>query len=543
MEFYHAIKDSTTTTLPLIANWSGTRLYDANYGWGRLWHWFYRVSQYFTNGDSRLPPLKKAILHTHALFLSQITLISPFLDHYQHYLKQVSEDYAVKERDYKIARKKISALSTSTRPFIKLINSLHLKNNRVENLLNYCFSKKQRVNLFQSPVLSKIDNLRYIIDLEGESGGCLPLISLKKKLKGKILNKIDHEEIDHWVRKINQSGIAVSTLHRGLKGIDNEMQTNNVTSLELLLQTKNCHLFTQPDPEQVAWRQRLHKQKKISYNESILTLDAEISPSLAKNDQTHIFEIKEEPHTVALIPNNRAILNIRHQEQQKEESTTHKKYKIEYAKFLDIASNGRMARMERLQPLDHYPWKSEQQLINAYDAPLVKNLISFLRSMITQNSTPVGFSFASIMCDHNRQLKSLKPLINGPFDFNAIEDFIKYCAGGNKTIFYHLMVQSGLNTHPTAIFYYELIKNALDGDTTHIDDLAGIYQISDPKVIDRGSKLIAEAFILQRKLCSDSRIPKEKINETILANHRATGAVSLLLSPAIAKDCYHEVVT
>jgi len=515
-EFYYAIRNSTAATIPLIANWSGTRLYNSHYGWGRLWRWFYSIVSLFTNKNPRLAPIEKAVLHTHTTFHSQLKELSLSLDHYQHYLKQLGGGYAIKESDYITTRKKINDWNASYMPFVKMMQTLN--NPRVEGLLEYCF--KREGPFFDSPLIAKIEMCQKIIDLEGETGGPLPLAAFSKAIKGKIITKLDHEELDRWVRKINSSEVSVNVLHLGLLAISAQNNHGDkVAALELLLKNKGCTVFTQPDPEQIEWRTQLHEGIEVAYNDTILTLDAEISPSLAKNDHTRIFGIRNQPDIVVLFPENRAILGIR-EEEQKEIDNSKEKFGIECSRFIEISIDGEMARMQRLQPLSSHAWETSYR-----DKQLIEHLVVFLRNLIKNDVTPINFS-TSLMLDDNGQLKSLKPLAAGPFDFNALEDFISDCAGGNLVIFHRLMTESGLATHPTANFYHELLRNAFDGDTTEVEDLAAIYRIEDPKVIDRGVKLINDALIMQRNLCRNPQVRKENINKMILQNHRATGAAS-----------------
>lgn len=493
-EIYHAIQSSSSNSLPLVASSSGTYIYNAKYGWGRIWSWYYTIVNILTGHDRRLDSLKKAILKTHAIFLNQIEILRPSLESYGQYLKQLSGGYAVKENDFMSSREAITCWNRATKPFITSIGTIqHPIHPRLTSLFNYCFEdKKDPSEVFSISSISQAAVFQKIIDLEGYCGAPLPLMVFKKILKEKLINSIDHKEVSRWLKRVDQASVSVDILHRGLSAIASQYQFEPAI-LELFLLEKGCSILMQSDPKQLHWRQQLCTgavlyEEQNSVDEIKVVLGNEINPSRAKIDCHRVFTISNDPQKVAVIPINRSLLAI--EQLQKNDSWL----KIETVRYEYISKNGKFALASRLRPLNSFKWSSAEGIMSSEDIPLVEKLTEIVRECIKQNQTPLNFIPKTLMFDDAYNLKTLKPLSKQPFDFNLLEEFVKDCAGGNNIVFQYIMKQSGLSMHSTAKFYKEVVRNAMAGDETSIEDLAAMYRIEDPKVVDRGIALVKEAL-------------------------------------------------
>ncbi|MBA3816977.1 MAG: hypothetical protein H0X29_10770 [Parachlamydiaceae bacterium] len=169
---------------------------------------------------------------------------------------------------------------------------------------------------------------------------------------------------------------------------------------------------------------------------------------------------------------------------------------------LEIYAEGSWAIMERLHPLESRQWQtlSGDLHLHPLDTPLVNELSGLIGKSLKAQITPLNFAATALMYDHQFKIKALKPMKIQSLDFNALEDFAYACAGHNTAVFKQLMIKSGLFSHPIGKFYHELIKNALKGDQTSIDDMAGIYKIGDAKVVDRGIVLVKEVLALRDQM-------------------------------------------
>lgn len=84
---YHALHSPEQRSLNLVANYSGTRIYDSRVGWGRLWRIFYAISDRIGKQDWRFDRMKSAILYTHELFHKQLPFVQEHVSNYEHYLQ------------------------------------------------------------------------------------------------------------------------------------------------------------------------------------------------------------------------------------------------------------------------------------------------------------------------------------------------------------------------------------------------------------------------------------------------------------------------
>ena len=145
----------------------------------------------------------------------------------------------------------------------------------------------------------------------------------------------------------------------------------------------------------------------------------------------------------------------------------------------------------------------------------------------------------------------MQPLQESPFDFNALEHFVKETSNGNITIFTHLMTTSGLAEHATAKFYWQLITRTLLKEVPATDDLAGIFGSGDSKIVDRGKLFAEELLHLEQDIFTqyliqyqDQDIPKLKIivKNTLIDYFKKTKTFSFLW-PSIKEDVLFAIKT
>lgn len=483
-EIYHAIKFPSESNSLLVSNFSSSRIYDSRYGWGRLWRWFYHLADWMTGHSWHEEKLRRAILKTHALFNREITKLQGPLKRYLEYLNHYGKGYAIDEGKYFTARSLITAWNTSTKLFLKMAESSHFKNSlHKATLINF------ENPLFPSSTTSQLlQTCQKIIDLEGLTQGPLPLAILKKVLREKPLNPLDQKDLDKWICKINKLNLEVKPLHQALEAVNHIYYKANdhfsesclLTTLELFLEDKGCKIFQKAEPKHVLWRQNIEPGTHFRLQRTEIILGKEIYPKFSGSDQTRAYDIEDQPDRIALISHNRIHLPLRALRMQKRNE-----FEIPSVIFLDRTQDGKIAVLERLKPLNAIQWSSTNGKISPKDEAIVNSLSALIQSFISKKITPTKFNTPYLMINKHHQLKVLKPSQIDVLDFNALEDFIFECSAGNPTIFQALMLKSGMTAHPIAKFYQDIISNTLFNDPTTPDDLAGIYRISDPKVVDR----------------------------------------------------------
>lgn len=539
-EAYHAASQKLPTSLSLVPNLSGTRLYDSSKGWGKLWSCFFGIGEGLTGKNLQSPRRRNAVLLCHQTFLKQLAQLSPHLKDYQDYLDKMGKEYAVKESDLFVARNTITQWNQATRPFIQLLK--RTSNPSLVQLFQNCFgkhlTKEELSHLFIPPAENCLRRYQFIIDLEGLNGGPLPLVAFKKIIKGKPLNLVDNKALEKWIKRMNPMGAhSGGLIHKALKAItghylkkieDWDCCQSDVARLELALEDKGCTVLQQPDPKHISWRQQLKPGSRVRFNSKHLILGSEFPSDNLMRDQSCVFNVEGEAARVAVVAQNCAVLPIKQLR-----NSLHGDLGILPVQILEIASNGKIALVERLKPLNSMIWQSRNGIVCNDDQPILKTLVALMQWLIRNDFTPSNFSSAFLMFDNQYRLKTLKPMQKLPFDFNALEDFAFHCADGNLTIFQHLMQKSNLTSHPTAIFYHEIVLNALNEVTFDLNDLAGIYKIGDSRVIERGKELIHTFLAMRQNLLnqfksnhSQQELKEDKaaFSSSILANHRKSQA-------------------
>lgn len=543
-ELYYA-SHAPEAKIALIANWSGKRkrIYYAKRGWGRLWRFFYSITELVTGKDRRLEKLKTAVISTQILFQQQIAILQQALNLYQAYLQKASNEYPVKERDFFAAREIIRKWDPSTAPFVKMIEKL--LNPRLEKILKYCFgdlTTEQYAALFPSPPKDILRACKRVIDLEGVSRGPLPLAVFKKVFRGKVLNKIDDKVLSRWIKEIDRHPNSTQYVHRGIAAIaflntkkiaEETVSRLNPALLEVVLEDKGCKAFEQVDSRHLQWRAKFKEGSKILFKNTEIVLGKEIYPSSAEVDRTRVFFITDRPQQVVLMANNQAILGIRMLRQRTEND-----FGIEPAQLLDVSEDGLMALMERLQPLNTKKFPGVGKNLSSEDVLVLKAVEELFKLFVNKEITPLDFSSSSLMFDQNFRLKSLKQMKKGPFDFNALEKFALQWAAGNGINFKLLMENSGMTTHPIAKFYYDSIQNGVQGNAKAPEELEGFFKIKDSKVIERSVALAREAQALHQQVLNKARElypdrdPKELsklVGAAIVSSHKVSGAAGILL--------------
>lgn len=526
-EIHQSLKLPGEPQLPLAANLSGTRIYDSRYCWGRLWRWFYQVVEWTTGSSAlRLNALKSAILHTRTIFEQELEKIKTPLKNYLSYLNICAKGYAVHESAFFPARNTISSWNAATKPFLKLISKTKITDPIFKPLIDLSAESNNSLLKHNLHLCQKI------IDVEGLMGGPLPVSIIKKILREIPFNTIDQKILDKWIFKIDSLNIPIKKIHQALQALTDVYSKKNDTAqskneqtvnLEFFLEKRGCKVFSQNDEKHLKWRQSLGHGQKLFVNNLEIVLEDEIFSKTFGSDHTRAYSLQGLPDSIALIANNCVELPLRKLRTRNENGIG-----IKAAQAIEISADGRIALFERMTDLNTLCWTSNEHSISKEDAPLIAALTSLLKTFIKQNFTPVDFSTDTLMLNGQNQLNFIKPVVKGPFDFNAIEDFIFACSGSNQRVFRDLMERSGLIRHPTARFYHDIVKNGLKGNDIDPDDLAGLYKIRDPKVIDRANELrirIKEMKIkLMLKLREQPREgikkpPEERANDILLQKY------------------------
>ena len=128
-EIYCAVNfPSDNSPLSLTANLAGTRIYDARYGWGRLWRWIYSALECLTGCSYHRVKLKTAIEYSHSIFSQKISKIHCSLNVYKNYLHKSGKGYSTLEDDCFIIRNQLTQWDSSIKPFLKHLKKISINN-------------------------------------------------------------------------------------------------------------------------------------------------------------------------------------------------------------------------------------------------------------------------------------------------------------------------------------------------------------------------------------------------------------------------------
>jgi hypothetical protein len=113
----------------LVANYSGTRIYNTAHCWGRVWTIIYKVLGFFAGESLQIRKLKEAIIKTNDIFNENRVQIEEHLKKYEKYIVRCLDRKRknFSEEEISISRNAITAWNDSTRPFLKFIRKNGIK--------------------------------------------------------------------------------------------------------------------------------------------------------------------------------------------------------------------------------------------------------------------------------------------------------------------------------------------------------------------------------------------------------------------------------
>lgn len=483
-EMNHALlfpsQSSSTPSFPLVANYSSTRIYDSRYCWGRFWRWFYEILDYVTGTSWQQAKLQQAIIQTHRLFHQEMAKAQASLKEYMAYLEESGRGYDVEEGPIFSARQAITSWTMGVQPFLKIVQ----RSNKEQQILELAGNHLPAPS-FACAETSLFYACQKVIDTEGMLAGPMPLFLIKKMIRKKMLTPVDQKEIKKWVHKMNKSDLDVQTLHPALKMVHSLFIKNNPSSrsfltleeLELFLEAQGYSIFQKKDPKHLEWRHQIKPGKQILFPEGTVILGSKL-PSQPFGNDLCAYSVEESPDLIALIAHNRSALALWDLKMAQQPDIG-----LTAARLKAISIDGRVALMERLRELSPFRGISLEGTISEKNS-LLQILPELIKKYIQQNITPIPFSSASLMLDQEGNLKTILPVRIGPLDFNSLENLVAECSGNHPEVYKDLMHESGLDKHSIAKFYGDVKRQAQEEGGVSVEDLAAIYKITDPKVID-----------------------------------------------------------
>jgi len=479
----------------LVPNLSGTRVYFAAYGWGRVWKWFFVLLTYFAPSKFKEKKIHRALQKTETLCLDFFNTSSASAKSFRSYLLRKTVGSEIDERSFYRVKRDIITWNRITSSFQRLSR----KCNCLPLFIAIYFP--QLAPLMRSKRAQRLLRYQKLLDLEGCLRAPLPLHILTKLACAKKLNKKEELVIRRWNRVPD---LNVRRLHSALKAFLRIFKKElfpktadfspKLLQLERNLLALDCEVFYQRDPLHIQWRSKLQPGDVLQYLSEKIVLGRQIG---AKTDDNNlVFTLQGDDHRVVVIGINRAILGLKKQLTEKKGGCLHS------AKCLGIVSSGRFAIYQRLHgSLNDYQWKTTGQQIHPQDLCMLIPVENMLHWMIEQKCSPQKFAVHHLMFDNNNTLKYSKTCLPEPFNYTLVEEFVFKLAKGNAAIFKHLMECSGVSSHPFRDYYAKMLDEALAENSPPL--YGGVDEIDDPRVEDKGEEFYTQISKLQEACLKD----------------------------------------
>lgn len=479
----------------LVANLFGTHVYQKGKGWGKVWHWVYNLLEYFPCGqDLRQQKLKQAMEKTDQVFQTHIQLVKDEVKKFEEYLVAKTNGVEIQDQEYAASRRHIAEWNHCILPWIE-----------------------------KNPV-PESQTCQSVIDLEAKLNEPLPYKILIKLSHLQQLTHQETETVKAWIEKLKGAKVEISLLHSALQGIMDPIQKRThamwypcLIEMEMALVKLGCEIFLQRDPEHMRWREELKPGIKISCNQHTYTIARVVSRKPNMYCQTRVYQIEENPNQLLLVGVNRAMLALRKKYGELDS------WGVRQVRVRDLDRDGRCAVIEKLPELfSANDWIALSHQLNADEIAYLNPVIQQIQWFIEENATPIPFNSKSLGYDEKGVLTSTKITAKGPFDFNALEDFVLRFSQENPKMFRYLMIESGLSKHPTARFYEQVVKDTLNGEEKDLLTQAAMQNIEDLKIVERSEKLRQDVLNvleeLMRDLCNgdiQEEVMKRRISSSI----------------------------
>lgn len=478
---------------PLVSNFSGSKLYQASAGWGRIWSWIFSFLDFYTGKNYRNEKLAVAIEKTRQVFHEQFGHIKEHAKKYQEYLRCKEQNLHVDEAPYYACRRALLDWLKATSPYT------------VRYLLDPEKKKQDPLNvakLFSKEELRELKELEFLaplLRLETDLQTAIPLQIFCKISRKQELKNSEAAFLKKWLKACDEeSCISPGEMDRALRGLEKILSNFDLSHLRRALIDHGFQLFNKKDAEHIAWRNSLKAGSKIETSQGQVTLGERLCRKDPKNDSIQVYAIAEDPNKVVWIGVNSVIPRLKEAYRSEEAG-------IPSAQCYEIDKEGRFAICERLHnALADIEWQtvSNAKLLTREDQDILTPVAKLLNWCIQLQVTPQEFSPEYLMFNTKGALRFARLCYMQEFSHPSVEDFILKTAKGNQVIYDFLMRASGMLKKPEHQFYRKVVEMALKKETVSLSDMGAKYSIVNSEVIDRAEALYKEVSQMQ-SLCEE----------------------------------------
>lgn len=557
-EIYYAVNRNDCKEGEVVANWSGTRIYDATcrWGWGRLWRCLYSFISFFTRdrGLQANTKLAMALRKTENVFQACLANIKEHVRRHQEYEKEIIEGKSpvVIEEIYE-SRRLISRWNDCTQPLLEFVNKD--SNGKLRELFIRCLNGEDlHVPFIPDETYTQAWKCQPWIDFEMKGYHDLPITQLRNVAAGKTLNETDQQVLKAYFSKINADDAF--PIRPFLKRLENllpvlesgkteEVMIYRLAEFAIKLQELGCRVFDREDPEQLIIRSHLHEGYENDPGDRHILLGSRIeSRSRPGDGRDHhvVFNVSITPSyddtTIknwVIISGCNSIFWAIQLAMEKQMSTG---FLLHPATIYNVNPRGKFAIVEKLDALEE--WKFANGQMTAETEEVLKLFAEVICECRQKNVALADMHFENMMLGSNHdnpqekvlRTKKMLPCID--FSFTYLEKFVQECARGHLQVYKYLMKQSTLSQHRYQNFFNRVVQLALEkGDTLegdalrkqleHLESLAGAARIQDD--FDQAEQLYNDIVELKER-CGKSS--SDLLNERILRVYEENGSGTIL---------------
>lgn len=499
--------------IPLVPNYSGTHVYDARAGYGRLWRWFFTIACFLFGNGCKNERLIKAIEAIHTMFQTQAEQLQETARKYKTALQNIGEGRDIDEASYLSIKKEIIEWNESTKPFVKLMQkhtdprTKEITHIALKNLFHIYLEPNTEL-AFTSSNAKRLILCQKIIDFENYYAPfnhklLRPLLQLTDKIfvrqEGRKLNEAEGKIADDWIKSLNETTPSLIAFRRGVESLTQLFQSIDrpqthgrsmmaipSTALHTLLETKRCKIYQQTEEKLVERIGSFTTGSVINFDNRQYTIDMCLQSTDFKKN-IFFYTLKNRPNQILLAGKNKLLLPMFHYFDLLQKQNTGAP-----SAFQDTSSCGSYTILHGYIPVQGYEWQSPPSGVSDKDLTKARSIAKYIEKCIKENKTPKDLLEKPWFFTVDGELAYLDTIGDEVLNFNALEDFAFRCSAGNEAVRKFLLHTSGLFKHVLADYYRIIVKSAVDGTELDLTTELRIHSRSDPRIIQRATELKEE---------------------------------------------------
>jgi hypothetical protein len=462
----------------LVPNFCGTRLYNVQTCWGRVWSFIWEIIALFDwDRSCKEQAFLRVAKTVFEVWKEKKEEMQYHLSVFNHYFEQTIQSGYQTEVTIpnEIERKFIDWTFYLDRTFEKEgLGSSEQKISKIDKILKTILGidvEGSSLNLMnQAQTAHSILKLNQAMQIP-----YLPS-ALKMLATNEALPEEGEQALSNFIDQIKalcnhpekDKKIAFKDLHTTFKAIIKALDFSSAHLLQLewpihkALLKQGCNVFFDEDPEHGRWVQRyaLHENTEIICEGHPLEVGREITSGKSIGDDKHLVFENDRESVFVFSTCNPAALMLEWSDAQENN------WGLPLPALFYI--NDQYAIYERLaeDPLEGClnGEQNSDRFQKRYDA-----IVAFVNRMISERFTPQNLSSNMMRFDQTGNLKFLRMVPKGEFNLEAVYDFIKDCCKNNHPVYYKIIQTACLGKSPRAQMHEHVIPHII-GDVNKLQE-------------------------------------------------------------------------